>query len=173
MVTRNIIIQPPPDVAEQAMEWSRQIATKYKTDFVLDGKITLYQGAYPDNNVAEIETQLSKLVKTVGQFQVKTSGLSTMAGFISLNFEKNEELVALHRTIVGTCNPLREGLIIPDEEKNLTNPNIPDFIKYSIRTYGSALDMDAFAPHITITRLQNFTEPAEATQLIKYNGMSF
>lgn len=178
MVTRNIVILPPPEVAREAMDWSRQIAAEYKTDFVLDGKafyphVTLYQAAYPDKNQTVLEEKLTALAKYTKSFQVSSADFSTIAGFVVLDFKKNEELVSLHKKIVTMCNPLREGENIPSEQKNLTDPNVPEFIKHSIRTYGSALDMEAFAPHITITRLQNFVDAEAAEKVLKYKSLSF
>jgi 2'-5' RNA ligase len=178
MTTRNIIILPTPDVAGQAIVWSRKIASEYKTNFVLDGKqfyphITVYQAAYPDKNFPQVETQLKKLVKNIKPFTVKTGDFSTLVGFIFLNFDKSEELVSLHKQIVGICNPIREGENIPAEVKNLTDPHVPEFIKHSIRTYGSALAMDAYMPHITLSRLQNPSEADKVLVKLRHTKISF
>jgi 2'-5' RNA ligase len=178
MITRNIVILPPPEIAEQAMTWSREVASEYKTDFVLDGKqfyphITIYQAAYPDRNLPYVEKQLTELVKYVKPFRVKSTTFSTMVGFIFLNFTKSEELISLHKQIVEICNPLREGEGIPAELKNLTDPNVPEFIKHSIRTYGSALAMEAYMPHITISRLQNRQDADRALEVLGKTEVTF
>ena len=178
MVTRNMVILPPPEVAEQAMAWSRKIASEYITDFILDGKkfhphITLYQAAYPNKYILNIEQRLTKIVKGVKPFQIHAKDFSTFVGFIFLNFVKSEELISLHKQIVEICNPLREGENIPAEVKNLTDSNVPEFIKYSIRTYGSALAMEAYMPHITISRLQNISQADTARITLKKTAVSF
>jgi 2'-5' RNA ligase len=178
MVTRNIVILPPPDIANQAINWSRQIAAKYTTDFVLDGKtfyphITVYQTAYPQKNIFLVESRLAEFVKHVHSFHVHAENFSTIVGFVSLDFTKTKELVSLHEHIVDRCNPLRDGNIIPLEAKNLLSPLVPDYIKYSIRTYGSALDMEAFAPHITLSRLQQFDLAKSAESNLKFQKISF
>ena len=178
MTTRNIIILPPAEVAKRAMFWSRSIASTYTADFVLDGKqfyphITLYQAAYPDKNIPKVGKMLTSLVKNIKPFQVHASAFSSLVGFIFLNFVKSQEFVSLHKQIVAACNPLREGESIPSERNNLTDPAVPEFIKYSIRTYGSALAMEAYMPHITITRLRNFSEIDSARKKLKYVDISF
>ena len=167
MITRNIIILPPPEVAERAMAWSRKIAEKYKTDFVLDGKnyyphITLYQLALSDANSVSLDQQLHSIVSDTKSFQIEADIFSTLVGFVFLNFKKSNELFSLHEQIVNSCNPLRDGENIPAEVQNLTNPDVPEFIKQSIRTYGSALAMKAYLPHISITRLKTFSEADSA-----------
>jgi 2'-5' RNA ligase len=178
MVTRNIVLLPPPNIAQQAMNWSRQISRTDTTDFVLDGKkfyphITVYQAAYPQKNISLVESRLAELVKHMHPFQVHAENFSTIVGFVSLDFIKTKELVLLHEHIVDRCNPLREGEIIPAEAKNLLSPLVPEYIKHSIRTYGSALDMEVFAPHITLTRLQQFDLAKNAESHLKFQTISF
>jgi hypothetical protein len=160
------------------MKWSRQIAATYTTDFVLDGKtfyphITLYQAAFPDKNISFVEQQLDALAGQVNPFRVRSEDFISLVGFVFLKFIKSEELVSLHRQIVGLCNPIREGENIPAEVQNLTDPNVPEFIKYSIKTYGSALAMDAFLPHITLSRLKNFSETENARAMLEKKDMAF
>lgn len=178
MTTRNIIILPPPDIAKLAIGWSKDIAERYPTKFILDGKnyyphITLYQAAYPDKNVHTAEEQLLRIASQSKPFQIGAGEFSTLVGFVFLDFVKTGKLFSLHKKIVEVCNPLREGEIIPAEIKNLANPEVPEYIKHSIRTFGSALAMDVYMPHISISRLQSFTQAEKASQLLEKKKIAF
>ena len=178
MITRNIILLPPPQVMQQAISWSKRIASDYKTNFILDAKkfyphITLYQAALPDKNLPIVEEKLVTLVKQMKPFSVHADDFSTLVGFVFLTFVKSEALLSAHEQIVKICNPLREGENIPAEVQNLTDPTVPEFIKQSIRTYGSALAMEAYVPHITLSRLQNLSDAEKARAKLEKAEISF
>src|SRR5258706_15718848 len=83
---RNVVILPDAFGSQQAIACSRQVAKKYKTTFVLDEKyfyphITLYQAAYPNKNLLEVDRQLSSIVEDVTPFQVRGKTFTNLFGF--------------------------------------------------------------------------------------------
>lgn len=145
MTKRNIVVLPGLLVSRQAIELSRQISKQYKTTFVLDGKkfyphITLYQAGYPQNVLASLEQKLTRIVKSVSPFYIRSANFSTFRGFLFLNIHKNKEIVLLQESIFSALGPLSNSM--------------------------SPLAGDAFVPHITITRLQNPDDSKSALPLL-------
>ncbi len=178
LLTRNIIVRPDKHIAEVAISLSRKIAGEFKTDFVLDGKtffphITIYQAAYPEKNIAEVEKQIVKAVKSVKPFDVKLFEYQSMLGFVFWNAEKDNPFLSLHKKIITGMNSLREGSILPGELPRLSDPQVPDFIKQSIKNYGAALAMDAFTPHLTITHFINPSDASLARETLSSKKLQF
>ena len=178
LVTRNIIIRPDEIVTSSVIGFSKQLAKQFPTDFVLDGKsfyphISIYQATYPENNLNRMEKRVAELAKRITPFDVDLVEFTSMLEFIFLDAVKNDNLVSLHELVVKETNPFREGNIIPAELPRLSDPNTPEYIKYSIRTYGAALVMDAFLPHITITHCTKLSDVELAKQKLQMRKFHF
>ncbi len=150
MVTRNIVILPPPTVAKQAMAWSRKIAAEYKTDFVLDGKhfyphITLYQGEYSEENLTFMEEKLVSIARTTSPFTVQPKAFRIFERFLFLEMNKDEGIAALQRRIFSDVGKLGKKL--------------------------SSVAGEIFLPHITITRFHQAEDAKQAVsklQMVKF-----
>jgi 2'-5' RNA ligase len=145
MVTRNIVILPPPEVAREAIIWSRQVAAKYTTDFVLDGKefyphITLFQGEYPDGNIATLTEKLNHTAKLTAPFSVRGKVFVVFERFLFLEMHKDESIATLQHGIFSEAGKLGKKL--------------------------SSVAGEIFLPHITITRFQQAGDAKKAVSLL-------
>ncbi|RJR16228.1 2'-5' RNA ligase family protein [Candidatus Microgenomates bacterium] len=178
IVTYNVVVLPDEKVRRQVIFRSEQISKKFQTKFTLDGNkfhphITLYQAAYPESNIEQIKQRLTKIASNTTLFQITLTKIESFMQFIFLNAVKSRELFDLHKLIIDALNPLREGTLIPDDEEDLQNPETPQQVKDSILRYGYSLALEAFAPHITLSRLKNGEDVEKALDSIAVKPYTF
>lgn len=159
----NVVLLPSPGVATQAIRWSQELSHSFQTKFVLDGQTyhphaTVYQAAYPVKNLEKIKASLQGIAAQTPRFSLQLDVFSTKVGFVFADIVKTPQLVALHNQVLESLNPLREGELIPQDAAALTSPEVPEAMKQSIREYGYAMAKEAYSPHITITRLENWQD---------------
>jgi 2'-5' RNA ligase len=160
MESRNIILLPSSEVKTRCIELSQKIARLTETTFILDGSkfhphLTLYQIAFPSENLHMIESTVKKIAEKTKSFSIHLHKYSSLMGFIFLEATLDDTLMRLHSEIVTAVNPLRDGIILPSEQGRLNDSSVSELIKNSIRTYGAALAMEAFLPHITLAKLKD------------------
>lgn len=166
----NIVLLPDRTVFNKALTFSYRVTRRCPSEFVLDSErykphITLYQGYYPDRNLAGLYDALKDIGRKNQQFEVQMGDFELSHGtFLFWNCVKTLELKALHESILEKANPLREGNIPPITAQLL--PRLPDNEKAMVQATGSILNKELFHPHITITRLKNASESPLALRML-------
>ena len=160
------------------ISWSQLLSNKFSSAFVLDGTnyhphLSLYQAVYPAKNRVRITQTLETIVRYTKPFVVTLNKASSLAGFIFYDAVKDLPLVTLHKTILTQLNPLRENVLNDEQKVLLQNPSISKHLKVNMEKYGYLLALDAYAPHITLTRLKNTTESDTALQVIPQKLVEF
>ena len=178
MESRNVILLPSSEVKNQCIELSQKIARLTGTTFILDGSmyhphLTLYQIAFPPENLERVELSVQKIAEKTKPFSIHLHRYSSMMGFIFLEATLDDTLMRLHSEIVTAVNPLRDGIILPSELGRLGDPLVPETIKKSIQTYGAALAMEAFLPHITLAKLEDPTTSEKILHELDQIDMKF
>jgi len=174
----NVVVLPSPEIKELTISWSKLLGNKFSTAFVLDGTnyhphLSLYQAVYPAINRIKIIQKLENIVQQTKPFVVTFKKLSELAGFIFYDAVKNLPLVTLHNTVLNQLNPLRENILNAEQNALLQNPSISKHLKVNMENYGYLLALDAYAPHVTLTRLKNTAESDLALQVVPHKQVAF
>ncbi|MBI3443615.1 hypothetical protein HY008_03010, partial [Candidatus Woesebacteria bacterium] len=150
------VLLPPEEVSKEAIRLSELVAHNFPVEFVLDGKtlyphLTLYQLEVPDKNLSIVKKRLSNIFKLVIKAKFDHY-FGSESGFLSWDCSTDKNLFGLHKEIVKSLNPLREGLSLPLEK--LKYNFLTDQHYLQIEKFGSSGLFEYFRPHITITRLK-------------------
>jgi len=158
MVNVGIILLPSEEVSQAAIQLSRDVAADFKTFYVLGKEsclphISLYHAAFPERKVPQVKRELKTLSEKFTPFSVKLSNVFWQEeGWLDLQAGKNESLVNLHRAVVQTLNPFREGSIMASDELAFSSYSPEE--QNNLKLYGYRHAVSLFRPHLTITRLQ-------------------
>ncbi len=174
----NVVVLPDEKTKKQILSWSRVIAERWKTNFVLDDAtyiphLTLYQTRYPSKNIEQIKNVIRQFALGIKPFKVALSGISAFYGFLFYDAVKEKTLLENHSQLVDLLNPFREGHITEEQQGMLESSEISDAMKEGIVLWGSPVSKDQFIPHITITRLTQMGEAENALSFLKPIEMSF
>lgn len=153
----NIVLLPPEEVSKEAIRLSELVAKNFPVEFVLDGKthyphLTLYQLEVPDKNLSIVKKQLSNIFKSIITAKFDHY-FGSQSGFLSWVCPRNKNLFDLHKKVVKSLNPLREGLLLPSKKLRYNHLTDKDYLQ--IEKFGSSGLFEYFRPHITITRLKS------------------
>lgn len=163
----NIAILASGEVANQAIKMSQQVASKYPTEFVLDRErflphVTVYQAHFPVRNIPQIQEKLKVLTAGKSPFNISFGELAiSLDTFLWWNCSGNGRLREFHDQVVRKLNPLREGLILPHLA---TVTGMTEEDKQDMQEFGALKIGPRFSPHITITRLSNSQDSANAVK---------
>lgn len=153
----NVVLLPPEEVSKEAIRLSELVAKNFGVEFVLDGKtyhphLTLYQLEVSDNNLSILKKRLSNIFRSVilAKFD---HYFGSQSGFISWDCTRSKNLFSLHKNVVESLNPIREGLLLPSRELKYNHLTDKDYLQ--IKEFGSSGLFEYFRPHITITKLKN------------------
>lgn len=168
----NVVLFPDKIASNQAKLYRQRVSNKFETEFVLDSThiphITLYQGYYPDRNISNLLTSLTKLPVWDKNFKLKMEGFSVSRNnFLWWNTVKDKPLKDLHEAVMNASNDLREGNISPNVFDMMDGLSAEE--KDMVKRTGSVLNLDMFNPHITLTRLKKSDDSAD---VLNYLGNS-
>lgn len=172
---RNLILFPPEKVASIARELSLDLSERFETSFILNTTnrvphITIYQANYSINNLEKIGNQLKNFVKEVKPFRVRMGSFSSLAEFVFWNAEITDELQNFHERAVNLLNPIRER---HEDNSDLDLVGITQGQRRSFEHYGTILAYKEFLPHITLTRLRNYSDAEAAIKLLSRRTAEF
>lgn len=174
----DVAIKPSREVTTEALRLSKEINQKAEAYFALDETnyfphITLYSTEYPDKNLNEIFETVNIIATNTPSFTAAFTSSRTHRGYIDISIKKSQELKKLHEHLVNSLNPFRENHL----REKYTSPT--ELANYSsqqqeyIQTYGYSEVLDAFRPHLTITRLKNDDLAKAITQKLNFPPESF
>ncbi len=160
----NVVLLPPSDVFQKAINLSNSLKNYFNLEFVLDGKtryphITLYQLTILDSNYDKLILLLDQIFTYRKKISSKKTNLSSNGRFISIDVFNSKHLNDLHSEVVKKSNVLRKNtsqILIKGSDK-------VDYLKQ----FGSNGVFENFKPHITITRLKNEKDVVKALRSLK------
>ena len=163
----NVILLPDKETSLKAIELSNRSNHLGQTRYLLDGKhnhphVTLYQSAFPTRNFDKINQSLVAVALQTKPIQIELNKFSSLLEFLFWDAVKSPQLLTLHQVVLQVLNPLRDGLLLPEDEARLELPSVSEAMKASIRLYGYPVAGDLYPPHITITRFNTITEAQNA-----------
>ena len=166
----NVVLLLPEGISKEAIRLSELVAKNFLVEFVLDGKtcyphLTLYQLEVPDKNLAIVNKQLSNIFKSTITAKFDHY-FGAQNGFLSWSCLRSRNLFDLHKEIVKSLNPIREGLLLPLEK--LKYNFLTDQHYLQIEKFGSSGLFGYFRPHITITRLKKGDNYNKALQILPH-----
>ncbi len=159
----NIVIYPPKEVLQKTMTVSKKLKKK-KGLFVLDGKnyfphITIYMTQFPVKNVQKVRKILRDLTAKTKPFCVTSLKYRQSGdGYIDVDYKKSKEIKDLQKKMIAFLNPLREGLLRPEDEVSMSG--LDKAQRRNIKHYGYRSVGTEFFPHITFTKLEKFDKSA-------------
>jgi len=163
----NIAIIPPEKVAIAAIELSQELSKLGKASFILDRRnfhphVTCYSPEFPVKNLGKIAARLEALAKEYRAFENKLEGfVPTLVdpGGVEVKLKKLKEIDELHRKIVKELNPLREGHLREEYRRPDYPLNFPEdkreLMTKIMKEVGYPRVLDAYNPHLSITRFEN------------------
>lgn len=163
----NIIILPPHEIRDAAIDLSRKLSESFSTEFKLGENriphITVYQARFPEKNMENLDYNLNVIAKKMSTFEVPLSKFSTFKGYVFWDSDFTNEFSHLSKSVVYQLNPLRENLIL-DHLKNFSG-NMGE--KFDIQNYGSLIVGRSLQPHVTITKMVNESDEYKAFQELR------
>lgn len=165
----NIVLFPDKIVSNKSKLYSARISSKFDAEFILDRAhlphITLYQGLYPDRNIADLISALTKLPAWNKDFEIVMDGFSVSHDtFLFWNALRSKKLHDLHESVVNAANGFREGNIAPNTIKMMEGLTVAE--QEMVKKTGSILNFEMFNPHITISRLKNASDSQQALEYL-------
>ncbi len=168
----NIVLLPDEQTSNLTRVLSRQLATRFNTEFRLDEEhlphITVYQGYYPDRNLPQLKNGLLAFAAQQRFIEVSMRGFQIWGNTIVFwNCDRTPHLQTLHDGTLVIANPLREGLV-PPNAAILTGLSNED--KDNLAKTGGVLNGPKYHPHVTISKLKDPNHGLNALGVIE--GMS-
>lgn len=153
----NVALKVPNEIAERAIVLSKKIATDNKPMFVLDDigshpHITIYPPEYPNQEVKNVLSSVEKIANETKQVSAKFSLPKNLRDFVAIPVRLSTDIMELHKRVINTLNPLRNGHIKEGYE---------DYAGFSpeqhnnIQKYGYPYVMTLYNPHLTIIRFED------------------
>ncbi len=169
MINLGIVLLPPQDVSQAAIQLSKRVADDFQTFFVLEEQsnlphISLSHAAFPERNMPQIKKELRTLSEAFTAFLVELANVSwNKDGWIDIQAVKSKEFLNLHEEVVRALNPLREGSIMASDEVAFSSYSVQE--QQNLKLYGYRHAVNLFRPHLTITRLQGGDVASAAQKL--------
>jgi len=153
----NIVLKPPQDVAQKAIDLSHEIGRNKDALFVLNGAefyphITIYASEFSEENLDKVLRELESISSDSSAVTLRFTGTYSAQGFVGLNFESSSAN-DLHHEVLRRVSPLR-----------VMNGGSREFLGYhidfnpaqlkNIADYGYPDAMKLYAPHLTLARLR-------------------
>lgn len=170
----NIVILPSVEITTQCIEWSQDISRQTTTKFILDGKtyhphLTLYQSSFPEDHMSDILSVLHQTTKKLWSFEISFNLIDVYGDYVFYFAEKTPPLQSIHEQLVSVLNPIRDPMFsLPDDLKDA----FPSFFAKNIQTYGTALAMNDYLPHITLTRCLSIESAKNSSTTITSKKMT-
>lgn len=138
--------------------------------------ITLFQNRFPTSQLAAIRRAVASCAGSAAGLNISFQDELYLAGrsrHVFWNCRADERLSSLHMEIVERLNPLRSGLMMPQFEERLNDPEFPERDKGLIRAYGVYFVGASYLPHITLAKLTDEGSFAALGDLLPAPGISF
>lgn len=160
-VELNIVVLPDAKTRDSAIETSRGLAQRTRTDFILDGRtrhphMTLYQARFPERNVEKVAAAVRMIAEKNSPFDVSLSKFSSHEGMVWWNSDATSEVVHLHKSVIYQTNPLREDLTL----SAFKGRKLDMEQTYNLQNYGYTLVNGLFQPHITVSHISGASDAA-------------
>lgn len=164
----NVVLLPPREIGDAAIDTSRKLRESFKTLSVLDGKntfphITLYQARFPEKATDAIRAYLKTIAGKNAPFEVSLGRFSSFYRSIWWEAQLTNEILHLSKAVIYQLNALRQGLVIDFWKNGKWNMSET----YSIQNYGSVLMSESFLPHIMIATLENAEDVQPALRAMR------
>jgi len=166
----NIVLLPPKAINDEAIRLSKLIAKKYPVEFILDGKnfyphLTLFQLSMPIKSLPVVNGSLKDTLKSTIETKFDTY-YGAQNGSISWDCQINQQLLGLHKKVIGKTNHFRRNRSLPFKKLHYNFLTTKDNIQ--IKKFGSSGLLENFRPHITLTRLKDGSHYKEALRLLSF-----
>ena len=170
----NIVICPPDGISDKAIRVSKTL--KFKGGlFVLDKKnyfphVSLYMTEFPVKNLPKIKKLLQQIVVETKSFKMtSTKYEQNKRGSIAVDYRKSKNIKWLQKKIIGSLNPLREGLVRKKDRAKMHELSRAQ--QKNVKLYGYRRVGVEFNPHLTFTTFEKFNKAV--IQIIPKINFSF
>ncbi len=151
----DVVLLPSPELREQAIATSEQLAKQKGGQFILDDQhephLSLYMVPLEADVVQEAVARLEIVAQAIGPQAVRAVAYQLARGYLDVEFKKTEALVAIQKDVVDRINPLRRNAIMEFDASlvdKVFGEVLENIMKYGFRTVGP----NHFRPHMTFTR---------------------
>ncbi len=137
---------------------SNDIAKKYKSNFVLDGKnykshITLYLFAAPTRNRISIINILDKHNFSHLPVFLRITNMFASKGWIMADVDRRKDIEKHHKNIIHLVNPVRQYVLRRKYRDGKYFDSLSKAERNSLLKYGDKHAFDLYHPHLSISQL--------------------
>jgi 2'-5' RNA ligase len=166
-IERNVVALPDKRLHKKLVMLS-QTVSDLGVEFTLNDTtalphLSLYQAAYPADQEEPVIKALRQLAPRIPPFYIILGRFDIFwETLIFWDAVIDPLITRVHETLLRHLNPLRQGRLLSLHKAMLTNSDVSDHVKQSIRDNGSPLAGSIFRPHFTITRVKDKQRALEA-----------
>lgn len=170
----DIVVIPPPEIAEQAIALSRALAP-LGTFFILDGvvlhpHISLYHVPLTDEALPVVTDALKSIAATTAPFLLEQDTYYPDQGvWLGVRYLADSSILGLHTAVIAAT---KENRVIEDDIRYKANwAELSHYQRKNLEDCGWADAYTRYFPHITFTKLR---EPrADALAHLPHREFSF
>ncbi len=153
MIACDVVLLPPREVAEKAIETNQKIIESGNLDIVLDKEkclphITLAMGCLKEDNLREAENVLKETGGGFLPLEIKI--VPSKAGKACFRIEKNEDISALHESVMKNMAPFFSYDVKKDMLYQEKDEEINDITIHYIKNFSGEHSFEKHEPHITV-----------------------
>ncbi|MCD4760934.1 DUF1045 domain-containing protein [bacterium] len=171
--------QVPSEVSKKAITLSKELGSKNKAKFILDGQnfyphLTIYPPHYPAENLPKIINSVEGIIQDAGVIKMVFSEVGSKNGYVAIYFQLTPEIKALHKNLVEVLNPFREGYINPKYSEAAKMERFTSQEIVNIKDYGYPYVMDCYYhPHLSLIRLEDVEQAKAVINDVEWNIKEF
>lgn len=163
----NICIIPDDAVSKECARISQSLKDE-STMFILGNNLfahaTVYMARFDNLETGNVISELEKILSSTKPFKLQNTGYFLTAGrYVEVSYQKSEDLMKLHESIINAVaqfrinpgNPYEEGYFAPYNQQQ----------KQNAQDTGYDLAYDLYRPHITLTRYNEGEVPTHIPDL--------
>jgi hypothetical protein len=175
-ISCNIAILPSAKIVKKTIAASKKLK-KEGTLFTLDNNdyyphMSIYRTAFPSKNFPAIEKKLGEIMASVKVFDINSEDYhQSKGGYVDIGFKRNKVIAGLHKKIIKSLNPLREGEMLYSDVRNFNS--FEKWEQKNIKLYGCTVVGKKYRPHITFTKLQKRKRNKNVISAIPKDNFSF
>lgn len=171
IIGRNIVLLFDDKLNQEFIRLSSEIAERVDSKIVLNNTdtfphVSLYQALFPAKNEEKLEQGIEQVLKNFKPFPVTFDSKSVILNTLFVDAARNEQLQALHESLVDSLNDLREGINEEEKMAKDVGGELPTYVKESMRKYGMWAAKEHYMPHVSIARVFDPTEMKQALSLV-------
>lgn len=152
----NVVLLPDAALADLAIRTSTRLTHRGVLFTLADGEfyphVSVYMLQLRTEDIDEAGKRLSEIAKATTGLSLRAQKYWQARGFIDAEYEKPKLLSEFQDQVIGTLNPLRDGMIAEEAGRmhEASGLRLENYKQYGWNAIG-----ELFRPHLTLTCFKN------------------